>query len=131
MYSIHFPLELKSLLQGQVFHCCAQGSTFTPHPSWEDHVTSLTRFPGRTQVQIKWNEFRPCQLQNLFIRDWGKYWNQQDDLSTEAETCLNLIPREWKVFSADTMINLEELQSAIRHTKKNTSAGCCGWTQPD
>ena len=61
----------------------------------------------------------------------GKILESTRWLSTEAETCLNLIPREWKVFSADTMINLEELQSAIRHTKKNTSAGCCGWTQPD
>ena len=58
----------------------------------------------------------------------GKILESTRWLSPEAETCLNLIPREWKVFSADTMINLEELQSAIRHTKKNTSAGCCGWT---
>ena len=79
VYSLHLPSELKPRLQGQVFHCCVQGSTLTPHPFWEHHVTSLTRLPGRTQVQIKWNEFRPRQLQDLFIRDWGKYWNQQDD----------------------------------------------------
>ena len=98
VYSIHLPLELKSLLQGQVFHCCVQGSTFTPHPSWENHVTSLTRLPGRTQVQIKWNEFRPCQLQNLFIRDWGKYWNQQDDWVLRLKPVWTLSPENGRSF---------------------------------
>ena len=79
MYYIQLPSEAKTLLKGQVFHCHVNGSILTPHPLWEDHVISLSRFPGRTQVQIKWNEFRPYQLQNLFIRDWGKFWNQKDD----------------------------------------------------
>ena len=79
VYSLQIPSELKPMLQGQVFQCCAQGSILPPHPFLEHHVTSLIRLPGRTQVQIKWNEFRPRQLQDLFIRDWGKYWNQQDD----------------------------------------------------
>ena len=79
MYSLQLPVEIKTLLKGQVFHCYVDGSILTPHPLWEDHVTSPIRLPGRTQIKIKWNEFRPYQLQNLFVRDWGKFWNQKDD----------------------------------------------------
>ena len=79
LYKLQLPLELRSLLQGQVYQCWVNESILTPHPLWEDYWTSMIRYPDRTQVQICWNEFRPKQLQTSFIRDWGQYWNRQDE----------------------------------------------------
>ena len=83
----------------------------------------------QNQDQMEWVQTIPTPES---VYSWlGQILEPKRWLSPEAESCLNLIPREWKVFSEDTRISLEDLQAAIRHTKKNTSARCCGWTQPD
>ena len=79
VYKLELNPALQNLLKGQVCQCYAEDHPLTPHPLWDDHWISKARYPGRTQVQLKWNEFRPEQLQASFIRDWGQYWNRHDE----------------------------------------------------
>ena len=74
---------------------------------------------------------QPLKLQSAFFRDWGRYWNREDEIDPHAHEMLQSVPDEWKTLSQDTRIQLTDLKQAIRQTKTTTSPGCCGWTQPD
>ena len=74
---------------------------------------------------------QPLKLQSALFRDWGRYWNREDDIDPQAHEMLQSVPAEWKTLSQDTRIQLTDLKQAIRQTKTTTSPGCCGWTQPD
>ena len=74
---------------------------------------------------------QPLKLQSAFFRDWGRYWNREDEIDPQAHEMLQSVPAEWKTLSQDTRIQLTDLKQAIRQTKTTTSPGCCGWTQPD
>ena len=71
------------------------------------------------------------KLQGAFFRDWGQYWNREDDIDPGVHEMLASVPPEWKILSDNTCIQLPDLKQAIRQTKTTTAPGCCGWTQPD
>ena len=73
---------------------------------------------------------QPLKLQSAFFRDWGRYWNREDEIDPQAHEMLQSVPDEWKTLSQDTD-PITDLKQAIRQTKTTTSPGCCGWTQPD
>ena len=71
------------------------------------------------------------KLQSAFFRDWGQFWNRDDEIDPSVVSMLESVPPEWRNLSENTRIQLTDLKQAIRQTKTTTAPGCCGWTQPD
>ena len=71
------------------------------------------------------------KLQSAFFRDWGQFWNRDDEIDPSVVSMLESVPPEWRNLSENTHIQLTDLKQAIRQTKTTTAPGCCGWTQPD
>lgn len=84
------------------------------------------------QLTAKVWEYETSKLQETFFRDWGGYWNTEENLDPNWEQYLASIPASWKFDQTkDYLLSPEDVVAAIKDTRTNTAPGPCQWSKGD
>lgn len=84
------------------------------------------------QIKAKYWEYETSKLQEAFFRDWGRFWNTDENMDPSWEQYLEAIPHEWKFDQTrDYRLAPEDVLAAIKDTRTNTSPGPCQWSKSD